>query len=143
MKSSIFGTFLDCSKYWTYCHNNKWMNMNCMKTCGICGGSYFWRKQHSHILIQWDFSECRDAGFAVYSMRIHPDLKVLNTVHEANWEACKENCNNVNKQCRNFIYNVRSINFIMYYICFVWMINELLWRVILILCRLGTVPVIF
>ena len=49
----------------------------------------------------------------MFSMRIHPDLKVLNTVHEANWEACKENCNNVNKQCRNFIYNVRSINFIL------------------------------
>ena len=54
------------------------------------------------------FSECRDAGFAVYSMRIHRDLKVLNTVHEANWEKCKENCDNVNKLCRNFIYDVRS-----------------------------------
>ena len=53
-------------------------------------------------------SECRDSGFAVYSMRIHRDLKVLNTVHEANWEACKENCDNVNKLCRNFIYDVRS-----------------------------------
>ena len=91
-----------------YGANCKWMNMNCMKTCGICGGSYLWRKQHRHVGIQWGFSECRDAGFAVYSMRIHPDLKVLNTVHEANWEACKENCDNVNKLCRNFIYDVRS-----------------------------------
>ena len=54
------------------------------------------------------FSECRDAGFAVYSMRIHRDLKVLNTVYEANWEKCKENCDNVNKLCRNFIYDVGS-----------------------------------
>ena len=80
--------------------------MNCMKTCGICGGSKLFVMQAAYI--QGDFSECSDAGFAVYSMRLHRDLKVLNTVHEANWEACKENCNNVNKQCRNFIYNVSN-----------------------------------
>ena len=44
----------------------------------------------------------------MYSMRIHRDLKVLNTVHEANWEKCKENCDNADKLCRNFIYDVGS-----------------------------------
>ena len=83
------------------------MNMNCMKTCGRCGGRRNQQNWNWDIMI-FTFSECRDSGFAVYSMRIHRDLKVLNTVHEANWEACKENCDNVNKLCRNFIYDVRS-----------------------------------
>ena len=82
--------------------------MNCMKTCGRCGGRRNQQNWNWDIMI-FTFSECRDSGFAVYSMRIHRDLKVLNTVHEANWAKCKEKCDNDNKLCRNFIYDVRSL----------------------------------